>query len=617
MSSKLIEPPATAAGISAESIRAELDRILSSPSFSGAENHIRFLRFVVEETLQGRGNHLKEYLVGVEVFSRGPSFDPRLDSIVRVEARRLRARLAGYYQTAGAARAVVIEFRKGSYSPVFRPVAAEPVFRDSKPRFRLWPGVAVSLVLAAAAYLLVPKRGPAGPSPTSDPSVAVLPFLDMSAARDQGYFCEGIAEEITDALSRLPGLRVAARTSAFEFKGKNVDIREIARRLNVNTLLEGSVRQAGDRLRITAQLINAADGFHIWSETYERGIRDVFAIQDEISQSIVNALKPKFAVPSGLPLLKHYTQDQEAYSLYLKGRYKSVQPKDWAERAIGYFQQAVTKDPNLAPAWAGLAEAQLTLALNNEALPRDKLARAREAAKRALAIDDRLPDAHVWMAYVTWLENWDWLGARREFQRAIELNPSSEDAAIGYALWLAHSGRTDAALEQIERLQVNQPLSLRAASQQASILYFNRQYDRVMEVCKRFVASNPDAKIMNYWLGRALADKSMLPEAIAAMESARGRGYGMLGNLYARAGRREDALRLLDRALHSKDEYVSPVSVAHVYMGLGDRRQALKWLEKGYEDRTFSITTLKVEPAFDSLRTDPAFQSLVTRLHVP
>jgi len=632
------ESPSGQGGIAAESIREELERIISSAPFSAAENLKRFLRFAVEETVQGRGDRLKEYLIGTEVFCRGERFDPRLDSIVRVEARRLRARLGEYYRNAGAGDRVVIEFRKGSYAPAFRqrsPASDERKVAGvggigwlrrktaGQSARLLISGVGITVLLALVGYLAASRiRSAAAPARASaSMSIAVLPFLDMSSSEGQQYLCEGIAEEITNALSKLPGLRVAARTSAFEFKGKSQHVREIGRRLNVTTVLEGSCRRDGDRLRVTAHLANARDGYHFWSETYERPVGDIFALEDEVSLSVVAALGVRLTGP--LSTAGH-TIDPTAHELYLKTRYRSVRNKAWAENAIRQLEQAVARDPGYALAWAGLAEAYVSLALNKGALPREVLAKAAPAAAKALDLDDRLPEAHLWSAYVRWAKSWDWAGAAEEFKRALELNPRSQEASFGYALWLSDAGRSQAALDEIERSQSLEPLWPYAAFMRAQVLYFARQHDRAAETCRSMLATNPAARSLHYWLGRVWADQSRISDAIGEIESSHqpevnvAQGFGILGSLYARAGRRSDAIALLNAARErSRREYVSPVSMAHIFIGLGDTSGALDCLEKAYEDRDFSLTTLKVEPAFDSLRREPRFQSLITRVRVP
>src|SRR5260370_835569 len=258
---------------------------------------------------------------------------------------------------------------------------------------------------------------------SSAKSIAVLPFVDMSQAKDQEYFCDGVSEELLDALAKVEGLRVVARTSSFAFKGKNADVSEIAQKLRVRNVLEGSLRRDGSRIRISAQLIDTRDGFHLWSETYERELQNVFAMQDEITHAIVNALKIKLAV--ALPT--HKTPNTEAHDLYLKGRY-FLNGRNM-KKSIDYFQQALAKDPNDALAYAGLSESYLSLVVPFASVaPREVMPKAKEAALHSLALDDALGEAHASLAYVTFFYDWDWSTAEREFKRALELNPNDLDA---------------------------------------------------------------------------------------------------------------------------------------------------------------------------------------------
>ncbi len=341
----------------------ELDKILSSAIFRDAEGLRRFLRYTVEHTLHGEGGQLKEYRLGVEVFDRDSSFDPRLDPVVRMAARRLRSKLNDYYKAEGIQDPICIAVPKGSYAAAFSrraskelPVAVVELSQRAK--YRWLAGIGLVLLFAAVIgtviYWIRARQSQAAAS-TQHPSLAVLPLLNLTGNPDNEYLCDGVTDELTSALSKLPGVRVVARTSAFKFKNKPEDVRSIGEQLNVASVLEGSLQKSGDRLRITVQLIRAADGYHVWSQTYDRESRDAFAVEDEITQTIAATLRVRLG-QAGQPVEGPRRIDAEACELNLRGRYwlnRRTPPDLW--KAIGYFNQALEKDPAYAQAYLGLA----------------------------------------------------------------------------------------------------------------------------------------------------------------------------------------------------------------------------------------------------------------------
>ena len=334
------------------------------------------------------------------------------------------------------------------------------------------------------------------------PSIAVLPFTDLSAAKDQDYFCDGMAEEVINALTKLESLRVVARTSAFVFKDKREDIREIGRKLNVETLLEGSVRKAGNKLRVTAQLINVSDGYHLWSEKYDRDMADIFAIQDEISLAIVDKLKVKLLRDEKTALVKRYTDNLEAYNLYLKGRYHwNKRTPEGLTKAIEYLRQVTEKDPGYALAYAGLADCYSMLEQAHVLPAKEAFPEAKKMAAKALQIDETLAEAHNSLAYVRWKYDWDWVGAEREFLRAFELNPNYATGHQWYAVYLADMGQTDEAIKEIKKAQELDPLSLIINIASASILTCARQYDQAIEQCRKTLDMDPNFVVAHLPLG--------------------------------------------------------------------------------------------------------------------
>ena len=416
------------AEIPAEQVRSALDKILASPGFANADRLSRFLRYAVESALEGQPDKLKETLLGIEVFGRKPTYDPRIDAVVRTEAVKLRSRLKDYYETEGADDRLCIDMLKGGYVPAFRmrDEAAEASARAEtmaalEPRAESFAGrsiaagLIVTAILAASVWMAAHKGSGSGAAAAA--SIAVLPFADLSPAHDQEYFCDGMTEEIIDALAKVGGVRVVARTSSFAFKGKQQDIREIGKKLNVGTVLEGSVRKFGNKLRVTAQLNSVADGYHLWSQTYERELKDVFSVQDEISQAIVNTLELKLA-DGNQTRAKPNAEDLETYDLYLKGRYHWGRWRaEGAEKAIQYFEQAIARDPKYAPAYAGLADSYCWLGFYSALPPKVAMPKAKQAAEKAIQLDDSLAAAHASLAYVKALYDFDWPSADREFKR--------------------------------------------------------------------------------------------------------------------------------------------------------------------------------------------------------
>jgi serine/threonine protein kinase/Tfp pilus assembly protein PilF len=460
------------------------------------------------------------------------------------------------------------------------------------------------------------------------PSIAVLPFKNLSADKEQDYFCDGVAEEIISALTQIEGLHVVARTSAFSFRGKEEDVREIGRKLNVGTVLEGSVRKAGNRARITAQLINVTDGYHLWSERYDRDIgalccpEDIFAIQDEISLTIVDKLKVRLLKGEKTKLIKRHTEDLDAYNLYLKGRYFwNLRTEESLKKSIDCFNQAIEKDPNYALAYAGLADSQVTLQDYSSVSPKLTLPKAKEAANKALEIDGTLAEAHNSLAQVMFRE-WDWEGAEREHKRAIELNPNYASAHHWYALVLAYAARFDEAVAEMKRAWELDPLSLIINRNLGLVLYFARRYDKALVPLQKTLEMDPNFSLAHASLGLVYLQKSMYREALMELQKEsemRGGSDAVVetwkGIAYAKAGKESEAKKVLgDLLKRAKQVYVSPALLASLNLALGENDSGFKLLDLAYDERDSRLLELKVLPEFDGVRLDPRFKSLLKKV---
>lgn len=463
-------------------------------------------------------------------------------------------------------------------------------------------------------------RRSAASLPIPEKSIAVLPFVDLSQAKDQEYFCDGISEEILDALAKVEGLRVVARTSSFAFKGKNADVSEIAQKLNVGNVLEGSLRREGNRVRVAVQLVNARDGFHMWSQTFERELQGVFAVQDEITRAVVDALKIKLAV--ALPV--HKKPNTEAYDLYLKGRYfLNRRTGADVERAIDHFQQALAKDPNDALAYAGLSDSYSSLVFPLGAVaPREVMPKAKEAAQRALAIDNALGEAHASLAYIAFFYDWDWAAAERGFKRALELNPNNADTHHWYSHFLMGQGRIEESLTQSKRALELSPFDILFNIHLGWHYLYARQYDQALDQIEKTIEMDKNFAQTYPWLGLILEQKGRYPEAIAAFQNAirlfpggSSIAKAELAHTYAVSGNREEAQKIIAELQElAKSKYVSSYQIAAIYAGLGEKDQAFAWLEKAHEERSDGLVNLKAEQRFDSLRSDPRFKDLARRI---
>ncbi len=455
----------------------------------------------------------------------------------------------------------------------------------------------------------------------SGASIAVLPFANMSADPDQEYFCDGMAEELISALARIKGLSVAARTSAFLFKGQNVDIRQIGERLMVATVLEGSVRKMGNRLRIAAQLINVHDGYQIWADRYDRNIDDVFAIQDEIAHAITESLKVALAHPADEPIVRKATANLEAYHLYLRGRFLVNRLNGQFEAlfaARDAFQQAVALDPEYAAAYAGLSEAYSSLAYLTFMPTKEASEAAMAAAHRAVALDPGLAEAHTAVGWTKTLFAIDLGTAERDFLRAIELAPSFAPAHGYYVLLLASLGRFDEALARAERTRQLDPVWLRGPFNIALTLLCARRFEKAERQVRDIMALDPNLEGTYWFLSSALAGQGRLDEAIAALEKGVPLVYraplfvALLGLWYARAGRRADADAIVEEM--KAGGRCPPVWYALLYAGLGDLDRAFSCLEQAIEEHNDQVCFMGVDHRFDELRGDPRFDVLLARI---
>jgi adenylate cyclase len=472
---------------------------------------------------------------------------------------------------------------------------------------------------AGAAPEAGAKARTAGSPAREKKSIAVLPFVNMSSATENEYFSDGMTEELINALTKVEGLRVASRTSAFAFKGKDADIRRIGEQLNVANVLEGSVRMAGNRLRITAQLIDVADGYHLWSETYEREMRDVFGIQDEISRAIVGALELKLGGEGGGALVERPTENLEAYNLYLKGRYFwNKRSEGGLGTAIEYFEQAIRMDSTFAAAYSGLADSYNLLRVLGLRTTEDVIPRERAAVLKALELDEGLPQAHTSLALLRFNYDWDWPGAEKEFKRAIELNPGDPNTHHWYSHLLMAMGRAGESLAESESALELAPVDVALHVHLGWHYLRARQYDQAVEQLLKALEMDPKDSLAHLLLGYAYTQKRMFEEALAEYREhtkvgGKSAGIDVIGYVYALSGRREEARQVLEDL---KQAGADPLNVAALHAVLGEKDQAFEWLERAYEQRSADMVNLKVDPRLDGLRSDPRFKALLKRMHL-
>ena len=457
------------------------------------------------------------------------------------------------------------------------------------------------------------------------PSIAVLPFDDMSPGKDQDYFCEGMAEEIINALTVLEGLRVASRTSAFVAKAKQFDISEVGRRLKVRTVLEGSVRKAGNRLRVTAQLINVGDGYHLWSQRYDRDMDDVFEVQDEIALAVVAQLRVKLLGDEDRPVIKKATDNLDAYTLYLKGRHHlGKMTGATLETALDCVKQALALEPTFAQAHAGIAQVHVLQAALGVVAPHTLMSVAKDAANRALALDDEVAEAHAALAEVLHFFEWDWLGAEREYRRALELNPGDTIARSRYAELLAQQGRAGESIAEARSAVDRDPLSSFSRFILFVTFLLAGRTDAAISEARSGIALDPSYTHHYNALGQGLMESGRHAEAVDAFRQAADRVpgdaffLGLLGCALGLAGRGPEAHTIRSTLERRRtEEYVGGFALALVSLGQGDRDQAISWLEQGVEDRDGLMNYLYAWPAWAPLRAAPRFQALLCRLNFP
>ena len=466
------------------------------------------------------------------------------------------------------------------------------------------------IISAAAGFILLPRVS----TYKIDKSIAVLPFLDLSETRDQEYFCDGMSEEIIDALAKVEGLRVVARASSFSFKGKTEAVSEIGKKLNVENVLDGSLRRDGNRVRITAELINAPSGYRIWSDTYERELQGVFALQDEITRSIVDALKIKLAV--SLPA--HEQRNTEAYELYLQGLYFSNKStEEDLRRALSFFQRAVEKDPTFSRAWTGIAKVWYFLA-DVYVKPLEAYPLSREAAMKAIALDEKDAEAHCYLSEAKRVLDWDLAGADAELTRALQLDPNSPPAHLFSGLHPLFRGKLKDGLQLILKAEQLDPVSPIISYIATAAYLANDQIDEAINEGQRTLQLDPNYFYLDSVLAAAYREKGNFPEAIALYTKAEEGTHlpsSGLAITYTRMGREMEARNILAQLVQAREkQYVSAPLIAAVSTALGDKEEAFGWLEVAYEEHSGVLQWIAFLPEFRALHSDPRFPHLLQRI---
>jgi len=546
--------------------------------------------------LEGRVQQISEYSIAIDVYDRPPGFDPRLDGIVRVEAGRLRSKLREYYETEGKNSSIRIEFPKGSYSPLLKETAVP----SSKER-----------------RTATSTNGP--------PALAVLPFADLSPQRDQEYLGDGIAEELMFALSRFQGIRVASQTSAFAFKGKQEDIRKIGEALNVDTIVEGSVRKADLRLRITAQLIDVSTGFHIWSNVYDRELSDVFAIQSDIAGSIVAALTSTLLKQTPRELAGSSTANVSAHTAYLKGRFFwNRQTESSLLLAIREFETAIREDPRYARAHVGLSDCYRLLEFWGLLPPETAIPKARQAVADALKVESSLLEAQAAHATLDAVYGWSWASAEEQFRRVLDALPSYAIAHQAYAVMcLVPKSRFDEAITELKIAKQLDPLAPWLNAQLGWVYFLNGSYEDAVTQLHSTIELDDCFYLAHTFLAAVASQQGKFNEALAALLTAQKhapestRVLGWLSYINGRFGRKKEAVNIAEKLNQlSQAGYVCPLDLARAALGTGDKNQALAYLETAAERRCGRLMSTIVDPTYDLVRPDSRFTALRVRMNL-
>ncbi len=583
-------PAASAPGkIADKAVRQQLARILVSKTFSQVDRLKRFVDFIVGETVAGRGGDLKEYVIGVQVFGKEASFDPRTDPIVRVQARRLRTRLARYYQDEGNSDEVVVDLPKGGYAPVFRPRGDAPAARRS---------------LTAA---LVGRN-----------TVAVLPWADYSAGGTLDYFCRGLRDETVQTLTSLKALKVVApRTDS------RVDHEAGSERPDAALLITGGVRSARDQVRVTTHLVDGASGYYLWSESVDISIADPVAGQEHIAERIAARLSPELFDATGPAGSARPSDNLASRNLWIQGRYHLNQrTEESLHKAVDFFEKAIVEDTQSSLAHSGLADAYGLLAHYGVLGPADVWAKAASNAASAVMLDGHSAEAHTSLAHVRATQDWDWAGAESAFLRAIQLNPRYPTSRHWYAMsCLVPMARVDEALEQVLLAQALDPVSSIIARDVAVVHYYRRDFDAALEQCDHTIELNPHFAPAYHTLGLVQEQRRDLDESAAACRRAVDlaphslRMQSALARTLALSGRRESARETLHRLeTIARTRYVSPFEFVSLHFALGDTEGGYRWLVKACDDRCFEFLALSVDPRFDPLRDDGRFLAVSQRV---
>ena len=456
-------------------------------------------------------------------------------------------------------------------------------------------------------------------------SIAVLPFANANADPDAEYLSDGISESLINNLSQLPNLRVLARTTTFRYKGKDAHPQKVGRDLHVRAVLSGRLVQRGNVIVVQAELVDVDKGTQLWGGQYNREMHDILTLQEDLSKEISEKLRLRLTGEETQRLTKRHTENPEAYQLYLKGRYYwNKATPEGSHKAIEYFQQAIDKDPNYALAYAGLADTYNRFAFLNVLPPREVIPKTKATARKALEIDDTLAEPHVALAWVSYSFDWDWVAAGRHLERALALNPAHPMGHVFNSLYLGALGRSEEALAEARHAQELDPVSPAVDHYIAVQLCLARQFDQAIEQCRKTQEMDPNFPPTYYVLGQAYAANGMHREALAEYQrySMLSRGnplsLSVLGYAYGLLRERTEAIRVLDELrAASKQRYVSAVSFARIYVGLGEKDQAFAWLERAYEERSTHLAHLKTEPMWDPLRSDPRFPDLMRRIGLP